>query len=524
MSTRVCVLRCPDWPLVAASLDNDTPEAVWGVPMMIIHAGRVTSCSPEAREQGVFIGQRLRDAHTSCPTISRVPWSPERDQRVFDGVMATLADVVPLAWVIEPGAVALGAAGIARYYGSEENSARVLAQTVVAHGVPHPVALGYADTLFAADLAAHSAVSQPTGVVCVPPGADREFLCDLPTSCLGDDEMAALCAQLGLHTLGQFAALDRDQVAERFGHRGTLLHQLASGEDPRHYAPTDIPPSTDVVWRSDEPCESGEQLAFHVSSSATRFIAQLLEQRCVVQSVDITLVDDRGEEHRTLWSHPRYFTAADLTHRVRWQAESLADHHGTSEYQRGIGEVRFVAKNPHSAVGQEESLWGRAHRDTALHHTVSSLQGKLGHQLVSRVITHPGHDITGRQQRIPWGDHQPPDDGDRVTHWAGQLPAPHPATVFSSPLPVDVVDATGEPVWTLPVGAGLTSSPHWLISRDSRRRITAWAGPWPVMEKWWESRQTRCVHRVQLLDEAGIGWLVKTRDGEAGWVVEARYD
>jgi protein ImuB len=196
----------------------------------------------------------------------------------------------------------------------------------------------------------------------------------------------------------------------------------------------------------------------------------------------------------------------------------------SSEYQRGIVEVRFVAKSPHSATGYEESLWGNAHREAALHHTVSSLQGKLGHQNVSRVITHPGHDITGRQERLPWGDHKPPDDGDRVAHWAGQLPAPHPATVFSSPLPVGVLADSGEPVSTLPVGAGLTSPPHWLISGDSKRRITAWAGPWPVMEKWWESRQVHCLHRVQLLDEAGIGWLVKTSDGQTGWVVEARYD
>lgn len=515
---------CPRWPIVAACLDDDTAEAVWGQPMMIIHAGRVTSCSDEAEAEGVFIGQRLRDAHNSCPQIRRIPSLPERDQRVFSRLLAALADVVPIAGVMEPGSLYLGARGIARYYGSEQDSARVLIDAITSLGVQSTVAVGYADTLFAATQAATLATTHPENTIGVPPGGDRFFLCHLSTTVWGDDEMTALCAQLGITTLGQFADLERSQVTDRFGARGTLLHQLASGEDPRHLTRTDIPPSTDVVWRGDEPCESGEQLAFLVSSSATRFISHLLDQGCVVQTVEVTLVDDRGDIHRALWSHPRYFTAADLTHRVRWQGESLARENANQEYQRGIVEVQLVAKNPDRASGYEESLWGNAHRDAALNHTVSSLQGKLGHQMVSRILTSHGHDFAETQQRIPWGDHRSLPDSDTAQAWVGELPAPYPATVFRSPLPVSIVDEAGEPVATLPVGAGLSSPPHWLISGERTRRVTAWAGPWPVMERWWESRPLRCIHRVQLVDDAGIGWLVKTNEGDSGWVVEARYD
>ncbi len=490
---------------------------------MIVHAGRVTSCSTEAKAEGVRIGQRLRDAHTTCPAVRRVPWSPERDQRVFDRLLATLADVVPVAGVVEPGVVYVGAEGVIRYYGSEDSAARAITGALKSLGEGMRVSVGYADTLFAAHQAAVYAAHHPAGLISVASGGGRDFLEPLPITALADDNVAALSVQLGITTLGQFAALERDQVAERFGDRGTLLHQLASGEDPRHHARKEIPPLSDVVWRSDDPVFSGEQLSFAVASSTTTFVSQLLDQGCVVQTVDITLVDDRGEPHPKRWSHPRYFTAPDLVHRVRWQGESLQKNTAHDEYQRGIVEVWFVAQHPHSAAGYEDSLWGNAHRDTALHHAVSSLQATLGHQNVTRVTTHPGHDFADSQQVVAWGDKPPVSTLDQGEAWAGQLPAPHPATVFTTPLPVAVVDEVGRPVHTTAVGAGLTSPPYALVSQNRHRRVVGWAGPWPVMERWWERKPV--VHRVQLVDDTGIGWLVKTTgSSDGGWLVEARYD
>jgi len=524
MSQRVCVVLCPDWPIVAACLDEDTPDAVWGEAMMVIHSGRVTSCSPEARAEGIRVGQRLRDAHNACPQVRRLSWSPERDQRIFAALLTSLSDVVPIAGVIEPGIVHLGARGIVRYYGSEAASARAITDALRTAGAPCAIAVGYADTLFAATQAATQAIWHPNSLLSVAPGGDRDFLSTLPTAVWGDDAMAELCTQLGITTLGQFALLERDHVTERFGQRGTLLHQLASGEDPRHHNTADIPPSHDVVWRSDEPCESGEQLSFLVAESASRFIDQLLDLGCVTHTVDITLVDDRGDAHRTRWSHPRYFTAVDLTHRVRWQGQEIARHSGDEEYHRGIVEVRFVAKQPDSATGYEESLWGNAHRDTALTHTISSLQASLGHHMVTQVTTRPGHTLTDTHHAAPWGDRISAPDTDAVDSWAGQLPAPFPATVFSRPLPISLVDHTGAPVNTLGHGAQLSSTPHHIISQGRVRGVVAWAGPWPVLERWWESPPTRCWHRVQLVDDTGMGWLIKTIDGEGNWVAEARYD
>jgi protein ImuB len=52
--------------------------------------------------------------------------------------------------------------------------------------------------------------------------------------------------------------------------------------------------------------------------------------------------------------------------------------------------------------------------------------------------------------------------------------------------------------------------------------ITAWAGPWPVAERWWRPQGARRRARFQLVTEGGAAWLAAVQDGR--WQIEARYD
>jgi protein ImuB len=50
--------------------------------------------------------------------------------------------------------------------------------------------------------------------------------------------------------------------------------------------------------------------------------------------------------------------------------------------------------------------------------------------------------------------------------------------------------------------------------------ITAWAGPWPVTERWWAARRRRA--RVQVVTDDGVARLLCAE--RAQWWVEALYD
>jgi protein ImuB len=52
--------------------------------------------------------------------------------------------------------------------------------------------------------------------------------------------------------------------------------------------------------------------------------------------------------------------------------------------------------------------------------------------------------------------------------------------------------------------------------------VTAWAGPWPLEERWWDPEASRSAHRFQVVDADGTAWLLVLERG--AWCAEARYD
>src|SRR6478672_12817556 len=129
-ATRVMVVWCPDWPVIAAAADLDRPA---GTPIAVITKGAVLACSPAARAEGVRRGMRKRDASANCPELVVVDESSERDLRYFDQVLAAVEDVTAAACPIRPGLCATGIPS--RFYGGEREAAAALAERLVQAGV-----------------------------------------------------------------------------------------------------------------------------------------------------------------------------------------------------------------------------------------------------------------------------------------------------------------------------------------------------------------------------------------------------
>ena len=52
--------------------------------------------------------------------------------------------------------------------------------------------------------------------------------------------------------------------------------------------------------------------------------------------------------------------------------------------------------------------------------------------------------------------------------------------------------------------------------------VTAWTGPWPVTERWWDPEHACRKARFQLVTVDGGAWLAVVQDGR--WLIEASYD
>jgi protein ImuB len=504
---RLLVLWVPDWPVVAHARAEHVPVSD---PIALVDKGTVFACSPAARAEGVRRGMRQREAQARCTGLRMLRYDSALDARSFEPVLSALEESLPGLHPVRPGTVAVRARGPARYYGGERAAALTVLGVVAALEVQH-ARVGIADGLFAAERAARWVLQDP--VTIVPRGEQEAFLAPLPISLLEDPELVSLLPRLGIRTLGDFADLSVDDVIARFGPMGARLHALAGGRDPRPATPRIPPRDVDVQVDFEPPLDRVDQVAFGVRTAADDFITGLISQRLVCTALRVEFFGENGGDDERVWLHPRSFTAAEVVDRVRWQLDG-------ANLGSAVSRVR-ISPDAVDAVGaHERGLWGTG-PDEGVHSGLSRVQGMVGHRGVLTAAPSGGRSPAERQTLVPWGD-RPLVARDPRRPWPGALPPPAPATVYELPRQILVHDARGRAV-SVDERGELSAPPAVMMSQTgSRRQLTAWAGPWPLDERWWDPAAARSASRFQVVDGDGMAWLL-VLDGE-GWWAEGRYD
>ncbi|WP_400998496.1 DNA polymerase Y family protein [Agromyces sp. GXQ0307] len=509
-AVRTIVLWCPDWPVLAACRERGIDPAL---PVALTEKGLVHSCSPAARRDGVTRGLRLREAQYRSTALAVLEYDAALDHRAFEPVVRGVEAIVPGVQVLRPGTLAMRARGPVRYYGGEDAAARALLEAAAGLGITG-ARVGVADGPFAAEQAARAA----DPMLAVPVGESARFLAPLPVSLVADARTTTLLHRLGVRTLGEFAALPEEDVRRRFGAAGAFAHDRGAGRERSRVAPRTPPPDFEVEQHFEPPLERVDQLAFAFRVRAEEFIERMRAVRLVCTGIRVELDDDRGGHSSRSWLHPHWFTPADVVDRVRWQLQGSGAVDAGLE--AAIVRLRIVPERVDSTGNHEEGLWGGG-PDERVHHGLTRVQSMLGHEGVVTAAIGGGRMLADRQVLVPWGDRAP----ERVAAeapWPGSLPALAPASVFRERLPVVLVDAEAAPVAVDARGA-ISSAPVSLAVGGGRAApVRAWAGPWPVVERWWDAERARRVHRFQVVDHDGCAWLL-VRDAE-GWWAEARYD
>lgn len=515
---RSLVLWVPRWSVIAAQWNDDDADAVVGRPVAVIHKGVVQECSPEASHAGVRAGIKRREAHRRCPEIVFVSHSPHRDSAVFERVIIALGDTVPHHTLLKPGMLAFGARGLSRFYGDEYRAAQALRRAASRPEAPLDVRIGVADDLFSAVMAAtHTEAEDPVRLIA--PGSSESFLAGLPIEVLEDHDVVSLLRRLGIATLGQCVALGEDALRQRFGAIGETIYQRASGRDNRALDPKDAPLDASALVELSDVHYLVEQVAFAIRVATEDYLSRLRAAGVVCTRVRIVVSFDNGEQDTRVWLHPRFFGAPELVDRVRWQLEQRArqspEHH---ENPPGVVSVHYETLSPEDVDSHEPGLWGHG-PDTRVHHVLSRVQSMVGAQGVLTATTQAARFPGATHVLTTWGEKVAED-----THRGplpGALPKPFPGTVFSHPHDVVLRDGSGDPV--VVSGGTLSQDPAHLVFGQRERVLISWAGPWPVSERWWDVHNARYSHRLQVLDERGIGWLLTSEQGHQ-WRLEARYD
>ena len=529
---RTLAVVCPQWSVYAAGHRPDEPVAV-------VHANRVLEVSTAAEAEGVVPGLRRRESQSRCPGLVVVDHDESRDARAFEAVLAAVGELTPRVEVRRPGRCALPTRGPSRYFGGDE----ALVDKVLSVVPVEMVAVGVADSPFAADLAALDA--GPRGTRVVPPGRSPEFLAPLSAMTLLDslgssggggrgrgnsdaDDLVGLFGRLGLSTLGAVAALPEADILGRFGRSGVLAHRLASGLDPHTPDLRPVPPDLEVVDEFDPPVERIETAAFRSLALAEELDERVSALGLACTRVVIEAETEHGEIRSRVWRHDGPMRPRDVADRIRWQLDGwLLGPPGTGP-TGPLARIRLVPDEVIADKGRQLGFWGgEAEIDDRVQRAAARLQGILGHDAVTVPELRGGRSPGDQVALVPVGSVElRPDrslDGPgRDAPWPGRLPTPSPALMAGVVAPrwVRILDADGTEIGVDARGV-LNAEPVIAELDGVAHTVVGWAGPWPVDETWWDRARRRRRARLQLLLDNGTALLVAVESRR--WTCEALY-
>jgi len=166
----------------------------------------------------------------------------------------------------------------------------------------HPLKVGISSSRITAILAAQT----QSGTV-VPPGKEGDFLASLPVNLLSltlqepDCKILSTFSQWGIRTLGELAALPKEELVARLGQAGLRLQKMARGQDvesfPCHVEKPHFEESQELEWTLD----SLESLTFILGRILEQLCARLQNYGLAVRALQLVLrLDNRTVYKRTL--------------------------------------------------------------------------------------------------------------------------------------------------------------------------------------------------------------------------------
>jgi DNA polymerase-4 len=202
--------------------------------------GVVSSCSYPARAFGVHSAMPMSQALRICPHLIVVPHGGGYGQ-VSQKVMARLRELTPLVQQISVDEAFLDVSDLPDPL---SDMARTL-QARIQQELGLPCSLGGATNKLIAKIANTVGKSQarasdyPRAITIVPAGQEAAFLAPLPVRELWGvgPKTAERLHTLGIHTIGELAAMSQKELMRHFGQHGYDLARRARGIDKRPVEP-----------------------------------------------------------------------------------------------------------------------------------------------------------------------------------------------------------------------------------------------------------------------------------------------
>jgi protein ImuB len=346
-------------------------------------------------------------------------------------------------------------------------------------------------------------------------------------------EIFAILHKWGIHTLGQLAALDKEQLGARLGPEAIRMWERANGRSSRLLKLIRPPESFQESFEFEREIETAEPLLFMLR----RFLEQLSVRLAAIYLVAkeltlrITFANSRQVRHGTDSSdwrnepagagnqiYERVFKIPQPTNDVDLLFRMLQTHLENFRSEHPIVAVALTAE-PIKPAGEQFGLFETTLRNPhQLSETLARLSALLGADRIGTPILEETHRPDAfRMQPFSWHLNSTPDNGGR----SSATPGSQRQTRRSSPLHI-LRSALRR--FRSAVSASVLQdedTPAHVRSAEKSGKIIEQRGPYLLSGNWWDEKAWR---RAEWDLQLGNGELVRAHERDGVWRIDGVYD
>jgi len=311
-------------------------------------------------------------------------------------------------------------------------------------------------------------------------------------------EILAILHKWGIHTLGQFAALDREQLGVRLGPEAIRMWERANGQSDRMLKLIRPPESFEESFEFEKEIETAEPLLFMLRRFLEQFAIQLTGIYLVAKELTLRITFTNKQIYERIFKIPEPTNNVDLLFRM------LHTHLENFKSKYPIVAVALNAQ-PIKPAKEQFGLFETTLRNLhQLSETLARLTGLLGADHVGTPVLEETH--------------RP--DAFRMEPFAWQVGA----IEFNRPKGIEPTFRTALRRFRPSISASILldeDRPMHIRGADVGGKIIDLRGPYLISGNWWDEKSwARAEWDLQL----DAGELVRCHESEATWRIDGIYD
>ncbi|WP_201732132.1 hypothetical protein [Acidithrix sp. C25] len=545
---RMLVIFVPNWPFLSRSISQDQQA-------IVVDNKRVVAVTLAARALGIRVEDRIEATLEKSSELLVIDSDYDLELSQFERVINVAEEFCPEVEVFSPGLCGFNLKGPAKYFGGEASLLKKLAKALgkidfevyanpskKRRSPDRPFSnstleeestsdygswflFGVADGLFCAK------VASGFGVV-VKVGFTKEFLSGFPIEVFGQGHDFETMRSSGIDKVSDLLELPRNLLIERFGSMGRRLFELGNGIDGSGIQKRDVKASHSVRVEFDPPGYLAETIIFSMRSNVDLLFSSLYDRGLYPLRVRVVFETESAETFSRVWTSGIPISTQFLLSWSRWQLDSWTTPNSKTNREppsSGVVycevEVLDVTSNPSVQLDLYSCAF---HPKEQVLRAIERAKARLGDGSITVPKSNSGRSPRDKFKLIEWQLQlfEEPQDSSRISSspWPGQVPGPEPSLVFDPVVPMEILGVDGLKVSVSGSGE-FTSEPHEIVINslfERPKKISKIIGPWPMNEKWWDSKNSKRLARIQVVADDGVAMMAIIQNSR--WYLEAIYD